>query len=1767
MSAPATLVEMLRDRAARHPERTACVFLLDGDAEGERLTYGELDREARRVAARLRAEGLAGERALLLFPPGLAFVAAYFGCLYAGTVAVPVYPPRSNRNLDRLHAIVADADARAVMATDDVIAALTRNADAAPQLARLRWISAGISADDAGNAESDDGAPWTDAGVAPGDVAFLQYTSGSTSTPKGVRVTHANLLVNEAMMRDAFGHREGLVVAGWLPVYHDMGLIGNVLHPLYMGGTCVLMSPAAFLQRPARWLEAVSRYGAETSGGPNFAYDLCVERVSPEEKAALDLSRWRVAFCGAEPIRAATLERFAEAFAECGFRRDAFYPCYGLAEATLFVSANRAADPPVVRAFRADALERDRGVPASPDEANALPLVGCGFAWNEGRVEVVHPEAHTPVAPGQVGEVWVMGPHVAGGYWNRPEATAETFAAYTADGDGPFMRTGDLGFVDGGDLFITGRAKDLIILRGRNLYPQDIELTAMTSHPALQPGGAAAFSVDADGEERLVIVHEVRRTALRGLDAAEVGRRIREQVAAAHEAAVHDVVLIGPATLFKTSSGKVQRQACRRAYLAGSLDPVGGGDAPVPSAAPLATDAGPALPLEAFLRAEAARVLRLETDAVRPELALTALGLDSVGAARLAARIEDGTGVPVDAVALLEPRSVRDLAVELAAVAQARGPRDAPSADGAGETGEGGFALSVGQRALWFLHRLAPESAAYNLAVAVRVRGSLDAEAVAAGLRTVVARHAALRTVLDAHEPLQRVLVGADAGAEPVLGVVDAAGWEDDALRAHLDDEARRPFRWMDGPPLRADLFRRGDDDHVLLLVAHHIVLDFRSLEIVFDELFRACGAEGAAALPEAGIPFPRFARWQEELLAGPEGERLRARLTARLAGAPTVLALPADGPRPPVRGSRGAAHAFSVDPALAERLHELARAEGVTPFVLLMAAFQVLLHRWSGQDDFLVGSPASGRTRPAFAGSVGYLVNPVVLRARIGRDQSFRDFLAATRDEALAALATQAYPFARLVEALQPERDASRTPLVQALFVLQQADRLPSATACALGVEGVPETRGPLALESLAVETGAAQFDLALAMGEVHGTLAGSLRYDADLFDAGTVRRMAAHFVRLLEGIADAPGTRVSRLALLAPDETAEVVHAFNQTDAHYLDGELPLHRLFEAQAARTPDAVAAVFADEALTYAQLDARANRLAHRLRRLGVGPEARVGVCAERSVEMVVALLGVLKAGGAYVPIDPGYPADRIAYMLADSGVPVLLTQARLADRLPAHGATVVRLDGDWASIEAESADAPGVEVAPEGLAYVIYTSGSTGRPKGAMNAHRGVVNRLLWMQAEYGLREDDVVLQKTPFSFDVSVWEFFWPLLTGARLVLARPEGHKDPAYLSEVIARAGVTTLHFVPSMLRAFVEHGDGARCGSVRRVISSGEALPAELVGRFFETLPHAELHNLYGPTEAAVDVTFWPCTPADAGRAVPIGRPVANTRIYIVDRRSDEPSPARIPGELHIGGVQVGRGYLGRPALTAATFVPDPFSAEPGARLYRTGDLARWRPDGAAEYLGRMDHQVKVRGFRVELGEIESVLAAHPSVRETIVIAREDVPGDARLVAYVVPAGEPAGAEALRSFLRTRLPEHMVPSALVTMDALPLSPNGKIDRRALPAPERSGRGTEAFVAPRSPVEETLAAIWAEVLGVERVGVHDHFFDLGGHSLLGVRVVSQVQEAFGVSLPLHTLFQAPTIEALSQAIARAQLEAQPEDEILRLLAELEAGALAED
>ncbi|HEX7240969.1 MAG TPA: amino acid adenylation domain-containing protein, partial [Longimicrobiaceae bacterium] len=1042
------------------------------------------------------------------------------------------------------------------------------------------------------------------------------------------------------------------------------------------------------------------------------------------------------------------------------------------------------------------------------------------------------------------------------------------------------------------------------------------------------------------------------------------------------------------------------------------------------------------------------------------------LGGHSLMATRLVFQVREAFGVELSLEAVFAAPTVAGLAERVDALRSGDDasrlppivpvPRDRP------------LPLSYAQERLWVLDQLEPGSPLYNVPGAMRIRGRLDVAVAERCLAEIVRRHQVLRTVYRVYDgqPFQEVL----ADPEVALPVDDLRHVEEGAraavARERLVVEAREPIDLARGPVMRTRLLRFADDDHVLLITLHHIVVDGWSWGLMFHEwevLYVAFAHGDPSPLPELPVQYADYAVWQRSILSG---ERLEEHLSywrETLRGAPTVLELPADRPHPPVQTYHGGLYGIELVPDLMERIHALARREGATVHLVMVAVFQAVLLRYTGQEDMVVGSLAANRLRPETQGMIGFFINTLALRARPAPAMPFRELLGRVQADMLGAYAHAELPLQMLLEDLQPERDPSRNPLVQVLLGIQ--------TPVTHGP--VPDRPSGLSIRQLDDEelvplgdSGTSKFDLSVLVNEGAAGNPSSLmmEYNSDLFDRATMVRFTEHFRLLLEGALAAPETPLSQLPLLAPAERAQLLEEWGSAAADFPVGET-VGGLFEAQAARTPDAVALVFEGARLTYRELDARADALAHRLRALGVGPETRVGVCAERSFELVTALLGVLKAGGAYVPLDPSYPAERLAYILEDSAVPVLLAQERTAERVEGYGGEVVLVDGDLAG-----AGVGGAEVTPDHLAYVIYTSGSTGRPKGAMNAHRGVVNRLRWMQERYALAPGDVVLQKTPFSFDVSVWEFFWPLMTGARLVLARPEGHRDPEYLSELIEREGVTTLHFVPSMLQAFLEAGEPERCGSVRRVVCSGEALSPEVAGRFHGRLPGAELHNLYGPTEAAVDVTYHACVPGEA--TIPIGRPVANTRIHVLDPWMG-PVPAGVPGELYIGGVQVGRGYHGRPELTAERFVPDPFSTEAGARLYRTGDRARWLATGEVEYLGRTDHQVKVRGFRIEPGEIESVLLRDPRVRECAVVAREDAPGDRRLVAYLVPAdGEAPDADALRAVLHAAVPEYMVPSAFVLLDALPLTPSGKTDRRALPAPGGARAGAGEHAAPRTP-----------------------------------------------------------------------------------------------
>jgi len=1037
------------------------------------------------------------------------------------------------------------------------------------------------------------------------------------------------------------------------------------------------------------------------------------------------------------------------------------------------------------------------------------------------------------------------------------------------------------------------------------------------------------------------------------------------------------------------------------------------------------------------------------------------------------------------------------------------------------------YPLSYGQRSMWFIHKLAPASAAYTITYAGRIRGELDVPALERAAQALVDRHPMLRTTYAERDgqPVQLV-----HPQWPVRIARHQLSPGEPELNEWIRRETDRPFDLYTGPVFRLTLAQHTSEEHVLLLVVHHIAIDFWSIDVILDELRLLYAAEyGAEPPPPPSQSFIDYAEHQIRMLAGAEGERLWDYWGEQLAGEVPVLRLPTDRPRPAVQTYPGAVHRFTLDDTLTAGLKQIGRSVGATPYVTLLAAYATLLHRYTGQDDLVIGSPFACRDRAALEGLVGYLANPLALRADLRDDPTFMVVLGRVKDTVQGALVHQDYPFPLLVERLRPVRDAGRAPLTQVSFAWEQARRFSDGP----GAEGEE-----LQLETLHVGQGGAPYDLMMEMGELNGKFSGVLQYNTDLFNADTIERMAGHFATLLGGIAAEPGRRISQLPLLTEGERRQRA-SWNQTRVAY-DAPACLHEMVAATVARVPDAVAVSCDDRELTYAELDRLANGLAHRLRHLGVGPDMVVPVLLDRCNDLVVALLGVLKAGGAFLPLDPAQPPQRMAAILADvPDAPVCVTHDRHLERL-SPGFTGHRLCLDSPSVPSgqDATAAPAAGTTSANLVYVIHTSGSTGTPKGALNTHAGLRNRLLWMQDAYPLTGDDRVLHKTPMSFDPSVWEIFWPLIAGARVVIAKPEGHRDAAYLVRTIAEQGVTTMHFVPSMLRRFLAEPGAAVCTELRQVFCSGEALSDDLRDDFLATLD-AELYNLYGPTEAAIDVTHFHCQRGTSGPLVPIGRPIANTGTHILDAHL-QPVPVGVPGELFISGVGLGRGYLNRPDATATSFVADPFADHPGQLLYRTGDLARYLPDGNIDYLGRLDYQVKIRGFRIEPGEVEAALAKHPAVRENAVVTRtvgHGKTGNTILVAHVVAAdvAAPSTVE-LRRFLLELLPAAMIPAVFEMTDALPLTSSGKVDRRALMAADGApGPQEPAFVAPRTHTEQLLAEIWCAVLGLERVGVNEDFFALGGASTQSLEVAVRANAA-GLQLRPESMFVYGTIADLA-------------------------------
>ncbi|WP_438036030.1 amino acid adenylation domain-containing protein [Sorangium sp. So ce204] len=1507
--------------------------------------------------------------------------------------------------------------------------------------------------------------------VSPDEAAYVIYTSGSTGRPKGVVVTH----------RGVASYVQALLERLSLPEEASMAMVSTVGADL---GNTVLFG-ALCSGRPLHLLSEERVFDPDAMAAYMHEHGVDVLKIVPSHlKGLMHAARpervlpRHTLVLGGE----ATPWELVEKIQQSGGCRIVNH--YGPTETTVGVLTHE---------HRAERAAESVTLPLGRPLANSQVYVLSGDMQ--------------PVPVGVIGEIYIGGAGLARGYLNRAELTAERFVPnpYGSRGE-RLYRTGDRArTLEDGSIEFLGRADNQVKVRGYRVELGEVRAALLSASSAVADAHVLVREGQA-GNARLV-AYVIGKDGYRDSDAlrAALEARLPEHMVPAEYVWLESFPL--------TANGKLDQRA-------------------LPAPGHVETQVVlPRNELEEKLVQIWRELLKVERVGIHDSF--FKLGGDSLLGFQMIA-LARKSGVMLDIQDLFDRHSIAELSASL-------------DTDEAGDGGRGGgdieavarggrLPTSFGQRRLWFLWQLSPESAAYNVPIAVKLLGDLEIEALQSAFTALVSRHETLRTRFEQEEgQVYQVVLDAHAVEIPLLDLSGLSGVERETrARALAEEEARRPFDLQRGWPVRVALLKLSAEEHVLLVTMHHIVSDGWSMNILVEELVKLYGAHReakAVELPSLPIQYADYAVWQQRWLESAEFERQLQYWKDHLGPEHTVLELAAAHPRPAVQSYRGATLHVELGAELLDRLRALAREKSATLFMVLLAAFKVLLHRYSGQELIRVGVPHANRSHPQVEPLIGFFVNTHVLCTRVNGRTTFEDLLFQVRDAVRGAQANQSLPFEQLVEALNPPRSLSHNPLFQVLYNHIKREHQ--------ALEQMPE----LTVKKLEQEPEATQFDLSIETEEQERSLRASVTYSKDLFERGGIERLVSHWRNLLDAVLSNPGARIGELTLLGESERSEALVTWNRTQ-HSYPRERCLHELIEEQVARTPEAVAVSYGGRALSYAALNARANQLARKLRELGVGADSLVGIHVERSLEMMVGLLGILKAGGGYVPLDPEYPAERLSTMVEDAEPKVLLTQERLLARAPSARAAVWCLDRDWGEVEGyDTQNLPSI-TAPQNLVYCIYTSGSTGKPKGVTICHRSLVNFLSTMKERPGVGPEDRVLGLTSLSFDIAGLELYLPLVVGARVVLVERAAASDAEALIERVASEGITIVQATPATWRMLTRSrafGAMPRC----KVLCGGEALPEDLARELLQRFE--EVWNLYGPTET----TVWSSRHAlGANSAEPLlGRPIGNTAIYVLDEALN-PVPIGVAGDLYIGGDGLARGYHRRPELTAERFVPSPFGGASGERLYRTGDLARYRAGGDIEYLGRSDHQVKVRGHRIELGEIEASLLREQRVREAVVVAREDVPGERRLVAYVVPAQAgltSAGSEEtgrfrdeLRAGLKAVLPEYMVPAVYVLLDGLPLTANGKVNRKALPVPERSHVQT-GYVAPRNEIERKLAEIWSDVLGVERVGVHDRFFDLGGHSLLLTRMASRIRGDLAVDLSLRTLFEAGSVEELARVVSR--------------------------
>jgi len=1663
-----TLCDLIGARFRGNSERVAVVD------ERVVLTYGELNGLANQLAHYLMRQGIGAEDVVAVaLPKSVELIVSLLAVIKAGAAYLPLEPEYPRQRLDYM---LEDAKPKCVVTSTTVASRLpsgvtTVALDSAGIALAVREYST-ADPDDSVRVRKQD----------PRNPVYVMYTSGSTGSPKGV-VMHTEGLMNLLVwhLKEVSDNRDEKV-AQFASVCFDLSA-HEIFSTLIAGKTLAL--PSDELRRDMAlfvdWLDGLQ---VTELFGPDAMLQVMSDAALEKGKTLSSLHR---IYQAGEAVRLSP--RFVEFLGSAPSRR--LYNLYG---------------PTECQAVTLYSLPED-----TVGLGSTVPIGRA--VWNT-RLYVLDASLK-PVTIGAAGELYISGAQMARGYLNKPALTAERFVANPFEAGGMRMyRTGDLcRWRTDGNLEYLGRTDEQVKIRGFRIELGEIE-AALCAHAAVAQT-AVVLREDRPGKRQLVAYVVVGMTDVPDVSRSE-SRRVLSDLRAWLLTKLPDYMV--PAAFVRleqlpiTQNGKLDRKAL-----------------PAPESESLLEYLAPVTVTEELIAALFGQVMSMERVGAGDNF--FELGGHSLLATQLMSRIRETFGVELPLRTIFEAPEVRQLATRVEALKREGRGSELPPLEV--QTRPKELPLSFAQERLWIIEQFEPLGGTYNMPVALRLEGELNVEAVRLALNEIVRRHESLRTRFESYEerPVQII----EQGLEIELLVEDLSALRETEQKEKIEEalkaSASASFDLKKAPLFRAELLRLGPKDHIALLTMHHIISDGWSMGVLVEEfssLYASYVNRQESKLAELPLQYADFTLWQRSWLKDNILKRQLDYWTQQLAGAPLALEVATDKPRPAMQTFRGGRESVVFSPQLSAGVNGLARSEAVTPFMVLLAAYQIVLSRWSNQDDVVVGSPIANRTQAATEKLIGFFVNTLVLRTRVSLQQSFRELLGQVRKVTLGGYAHQDLPFERLVEALQPERDLSRQPIFQAMFVLQNAP--------------MDELRLPgLQLMPLISETYTAKFDLNLSLNETESGYEGHLEYASDLFEPDTIRRLVTHLERVLRAVVADPEEKIGQIGSPSAEERERVLVEWNGIAQEVRETTLPA--LFEVQVERSADKVAVVCEHSCLTYRELNERANKVAHYLVNQGIGPEDIVAIALPRSVEMLICMLGTLKAGAAYLPLDPDHPEDRLVLVLGDSRPKCVLTNTEVGGRL---GDTPgqVRLDERESLVKLESSSTVNPRdfervrsLRSKHAAYIIYTSGSRGKPKGVVVSHDSVVNQLFWMGAEYPVCGDDKVLARTSVCFDASIWELYLPLLSGASTHVACDKITKHVDRIVEYIEEQRLTIAQFVPSMLAGADLKLLKALKG-LRGLFLGGEQLSGTLASKLISVCRSGPI-NLYGPTETTVQVTSYACrSDLKATSYSVIGRPVWNTQLYVLDSFL-QLAPIGVPGELYVGGVQVTRGYLNRPGLTAERFIANPFGGT-GGRLYRTGDLARWRADGVLEFLGRMDDQVKIRGFRVELGEIEAVVSEHPAIAGAAVVAREDKRDQKRLVGYVVfRNGENVDGSGLRRYLNEKLPDYMVPTAFVAMDRLPLSPNGKLDRKALPVPEPVVQ--REYLCPRNPTELRLVEIWAAVLGIEKVGVNDNFFELGGHSLLATQVISRVRIVFGIDVPLRAVFEAPTIMGLAAEVEK--------------------------